>query len=396
FSLGKAMESTVSHTFGGQQSKVLGHFFSHIVRLFGASSKLRELDGLSDLERADALFHNLSVANRIPGMAVSFLHYGETVLQKGYGCSDLGKKSGVDPERTLFRIASISKCITGLALGRMVEEGLIDLDVPFHRYVPDYPKGEHSFTPRQLAGHRAGIRGYRGKEYGLNQNLSIADSIELFKNDPLVFPPGTGYLYNSFDFVWLSLAMERASGISFVDYVRERVLEPLGMESTFSPGELDSIGEVPKQHKLIPSKFYTPSPMGFRPAMEVDNRYKLAGGGYLFTSSDIARLGQAILEGKLLQKETYDEVLASQEVQGEPTHYGLGFQVSRDKNGRSFVGHLGNSVGAYTQLYVYPGENKVISILINCSDPRVQGELDDAIASFLGMEIQAVPFGFKG
>ncbi len=390
------MESTVSHTFGGQQSKVLGHFFSHIVRLFGASSKLRELDGLSDLERADALFHNLSVANRIPGMAVSFLHYGETVLQKGYGRSDLGKKTPVDPERTLFRIASISKCITGLALGRMVEEGLIDLDAPFHNYVPEYPMGEHSFTPRQLAGHRAGIRGYRGKEYALNQDLSIAESIELFKNDPLVFPPGTGYLYNSFDFVLLSLAMERASGMSFADYVRKRVLEPLGMRSTFSPGELDRIGEFPIEHKLSPTKFYTPSPLGFKPALEVDNRYKLAGGGYLSTSSDIARLGQAILEGKLLIKETYEIVLASQEVHGEPTHYGLGFQVSRDKHGRAFVGHLGNSVGAYTQLYVYPRENKVVSILINCSDPKVQSELDDAIASFLGMESLGVPFGFKG
>src|SRR5690606_5803933 len=131
------MESTVSHTFGGQQTKVLGHFLSHIIRLFGGASKTRDLDGLLGLERADAQFHNLSIANRVPGMAVSFLDQGETVLQKGYGCSDLGKKTGVDPERTLFRVASISKCITGLAVGRMVEEGLIDLDAPFHGYVPD-------------------------------------------------------------------------------------------------------------------------------------------------------------------------------------------------------------------------------------------------------------------
>lgn len=315
-------------------------------------------------------------------MAVTLLDQGAPVLQKGYGFADLKKKTRVDPQGTLFRVASISKCITALALGRILEEGLVELDAPFHHYVPQYPKGDHPFTLRQLAGHRAGIRGYRGKEYALDQDLSIADSIALFKNDPLVFVPGEGYLYNSFDFVLLSLAMERAAGIPFGDYVREKVLEPLGLQATLAP---DRLKDLPKTRRLVRSTFYTPCSLGFRIAPKVENGYKLAGGGFLSTSSDIARLGQAILEGKLLRKETYEELLTSQEVHGEPTYYGLGFQVSRDREGRSFVGHLGNSVGAYAQMYVYPKANKVVSILINCSDPKVQGELDDAIASFLAL-----------
>lgn len=119
--------------------------------------------------------------------------------------------------------------------------------------------------------------------------------------------------------------------------------------------------------------------MCFTKAVEVNNTYKLAGGGYLSTCEDVAKLGQSVLERKLLKKETYDQLFTSQIVDGKSTYYGLGFQVSQDNNGRKFVGHVGSSVGAYTNLFIYPEQEKVIAILINCTDPKVQKELDLAI-----------------
>ena len=339
---------------------------------------------MAGLERTDAQLDNLVATHRVPGMVVTLMDHGQKVLHKGYGKADVETNIPMDQDHSLLRIASISKCITGLALGRMMEEGLVDLDADFREYVPEYPKGAYCFSIRQLAGHTAGIRGYRGKEFALNQNLSIEQGIEIFKNDPLIYEPGKGYLYNSFDFVLLSLAMERASGRSFAAYVRENVLDPLGLRATFSPKELVEHGDSLKRQGLKTANFYTPCPLGFRAALAVDNNYKLAGGGYLSTAADIARLGQAVLEGKLLQKSTYEILLTSQIVQGSPTYYGLGFQVSRDASGREFVGHLGNSVGAYTQMYVYPDRQKVISLLINCTDPKIQGALDEALDPFLG------------
>ena len=78
-------------------------------------------------------------------------------------------------------------------------------------------------------------------------------------------------------------------------------------------------------------------------------------------------------------------MLTSQIVSGKPTYYGLGFQVSQDNKGRAFVGHVGNSVGAYTNLFVYPEEQIVVSILINCTDPKVQALLDEAINSIFDL-----------
>jgi len=357
----------------------LGNFLTHIKNLFSPFPKVRSLDGLTGMEKADALFHNLVAEKKIPGLSVAILDRGELLLQKGYGYADLENRKKVNPQRTVFRIASISKCITGLALGKMMEDGTLDLDASFYTYVPYFPQKKYGFTLRQLASHTAGIRGYRGKEYALNQDYSIKDGIEVFKNDPLFFEPGTSYLYNSFDFVLLSLAMQEASGVPFQDYVKENILIPLGLNNTFSPVDF-AVSSMATDNK---TRFYTKRSLCFTEAVAVNNNYKLAGGGYLSTCEDVAKLGQAILEERLLKSATYRQLLTSQIIEDEPTYYGLGFQVSKDANGRTFVGHVGNSVGAYTNLFVYPEQDKVFAVLINCTDPKVQPILDEAIDAVL-------------
>ncbi|WP_237561860.1 serine hydrolase domain-containing protein [Flagellimonas algicola] len=337
---------------------------------------------MQGLEKVDAMLASLATETRIPGMSVSVIKRGQQLLQKAYGYANLEDKTEVDPHTTLFRIASVSKCITGLALARMVEEGLLDLDDSFYKHVSYFPKKEFDFSLRQLAGHTAGIRSYRGKEFALNSPYSIKDSIEIFKDAPLQFQPGKGYLYNSFDFVLLSLAMQEASGVSFEEYVRDRVLGPLDMQHTLSPNQVEQNPNVLMTKGLQKAEFYTKTRGGFKKAISVNNQYKLAGGGYLSTASDIGKLGLAILEGKLIRPEVMQEILTSQKVNGNATYYGLGFQVSQDEQRKSFVGHVGNSVGAYSNLFIYPKEEMVIAILINSTDPKVQDELN-AIIKYL-------------
>ncbi|MEM6894171.1 MAG: serine hydrolase domain-containing protein [Bacteroidota bacterium] len=349
-------------------------------------SKIIPIDGLKGLEKSDAIFHNLVIENKVPGLSVTILQEGKVALQKGYGTIDLESKISIDPQKTLFRIASISKCITGLAFGKMVEDGLLHWDDSLFKYVPEYPKKQFDFTLRQLANHTAGIRGYRGKEFALNQPYSIKDSLKVFQDDPLQFEPGKGYLYNSFDFVLLSLAMERAAGTSFETYVQEKVLLPFGMENTIAERiSIRNKAEVTERSRSdrasIKSTNYTKSISGFQKAVPVNNYYKLAGGGYLSTSADIAKMGHALLHKELLDRKTYQEILFNYPVKNHPIYYGLGFQVSQDTSGRPYFGHVGNSVGAYTNFYVYPEQGTVISILINCTDPKVQNDLDIAIQS---------------
>ncbi|HMB63793.1 MAG TPA: serine hydrolase domain-containing protein, partial [Eudoraea sp.] len=205
-----------------------------------AGARLRGNDLVpGGLGKAAVLLSELVRQNKVPGLAVTARREGRVFFQKGYGYADLATKVPVNPRRTIFRVGSVSKPIAATALAKMVEEGTIALDASFYDYVPYYPKKEFDFTIRQLAGHMAGIRTYKGKEYGNNEPFTIREGIRIFKDDPLYFEPGTDYLYNSYGWVLISLAMQEASGIPFEVYVKRRVLDPLGMSHTYPehPGE---------------------------------------------------------------------------------------------------------------------------------------------------------------
>ncbi|WP_036156269.1 serine hydrolase domain-containing protein [Maribacter forsetii] len=370
----------------------------YLKNVFAAKRILADDTELTGLVKVDYLLQQLIIEDKVPGIAITVLKEGKSVFQKGYGNANIGEKQYIDPKKSIFRIASVSKPIAATALAHMVQEGLIDLDESYYTYLPDYPKKEWDFTIRQLASHTAGIRVYKGKEYGLNEPLSIKQGLKIFKDDPLVYKPGTEYLYNSFDWAMISAAIQEASGIPFEEYVQEKVLNPLGMNSTYCPQcyyQSDSqsssknsdalgvnhISALKEQNRV--TAFYTKSISGFRKAIPVDNFYKLAGGGYLSTSEDIAKFGQAFLDKKVKVKETIlDQFLRAQQVAGNSTYYGLGWQVSEDAKGRKFFGHVGNGVGGYANFFVYPKEQLVFSILVNCTDPKIQEELDAIIDCF--------------
>lgn len=348
--------------------------FNYLKNLFAGQRLIGDDAALKGLAKVDGLLQGLIHEKRVPGLAITVLKDGKPVFEKGYGYADLDSTLRVDPKKSVFRIASVSKPIAATALAHMVSEKIIDLDTSFYTYVPYFPKKKWDFTIGQLANHTAGIRKYRGKEFALNKPYSIKESIEVFKDDPLLFEPGTAYEYTSFDWVLISLAMQEASGIPFETYVNNKVLEPLKMTQTYTPLEA-----VPNE-----TVFYTKRQLGFREAIPVNNFYKLAGGGYLSTTTDIATLGQAYLDGYPLDKSILNEFLTSPTVNGTPTYYGLGWQVSRDKTGRPYFGHIGSSVGAYSNFFVYPKERMVFAILINCTDPNVQEVLDAVVQELLG------------
>ena len=360
----------------------------YLKNLFVTQRTLGEGNQLNGLVKADILLQGLVEDKKIPGLAITVLKEGELFFQKGYGYADLENGKLVDPEKTIFRIASVSKPIAATALAHMVADGVIDLDTSFYEYVPYYPKKKWDFTIRQLAGHAAGIRGYKGREYGLNEPYSIKESIKIFAADDLLFEPGTDYFYNSYDWVLISLAMQEASGIPFEEYVKEKVLEPLGMLKTFSPEcqpersrgarNTEKFSTATELAKNI-TEFYSKNRSGFRKAVPVNNFYKLAGGGYLSTSADIAKLGEAYLDKQILNNSVVAQFLTSEHIDGNPTYYGLGWQVSEDKHGRPYYGHIGNGIGGYSNFFVYPNEKMVFAILTNCTNPNVQKELDDVV-----------------
>jgi len=360
----------------------------YLKNLFASKRILGDDCNSKSLAKADALLQNLINEQKVPGIAITVLKEGQVLLQKGYGYADIDTKTPVDPQRTIFRIASVSKPIAATALAHMVAEGLIDLDTSFYEYIPYYPTKKWDFTIRQLASHTAGIRAYQGTEYGLNKSYSIKESIAIFKDDALLFEPGTNYLYTSFDWVLLSLAIQEVSGISFEKYVFKKVLQPLGMGNTIAPKFRTEDFDVSKKTATI-STFYSRNRLGFRKAISVNNHFKLAGGGYLSTTEDIAKFGQAFLDKKVLDTTILNQFITSETINRKPIYYGLGWQVSEDKAGRQYYGHIGNGVGGYSNFFVYPKEKMVVALLTNCTNPNIQDELNAVIDAI--QDIPALP-----
>ncbi|WP_298338473.1 serine hydrolase domain-containing protein [uncultured Algibacter sp.] len=292
---------------------------------------------------------------RIPGMAISVSHQGKLIWSEGFGYSNRKPKTKVTPGVTRFRIASISKSITALTLAKLVDKKLIDLDESIYTYLPDYPKKQFDFTVKELGGHLAGIRHYKGNEFTINKKMSITEGISLFKDDPLLFEPSTQFSYNTFGYVLLSEIMQKASKTDFNVLVNNFVFKPLSMSNTTLD---DSKINYPNTTKFYRKKRVLSTP--------VANEYKVAGGGFLSTSEDLIKFGEEIISPKTVTKDALANMVTSQKLKsGKITGYGIGFSVEHTKNNTHKYYHTGGGVGASTLLLVYPKEELIISVLTN-------------------------------
>ncbi|NAS29428.1 serine hydrolase [Flavobacteriaceae bacterium R38] len=346
-------------------------FFSCLQTLFA-----QNIEGRKGIKKGERIIHKLIRKKKVPGIAITVIKNDEVFWQKGYGYADIKEKKTVDPKNTLFRIASVSKPISATGLAKLVEEKKIDLDASLYDYVPFFPKKKYDFTIRQLGGHLAGIRTYKGREFFNKKNLSIREGVALFENDSLLFEPGTAYAYNSYDWVLISLAIQEVLKTSYEAVIKEKVIDPLKLTHTFPDKNDDTIA-----NKAV---FYSKrGKRRFRLAAEVDNYFKLAGGGYLSTSDDVAKFGNAYLKGDFIPKEIASQFVESQKINKNLTYYGLGWESSFDTGNRPYFGHTGNGIGGYAVFRVYPEQNMVFSILTNVTNPGIEDELNQLIETVL-------------
>jgi len=312
---------------------------------------------------AEKILYYLIQEEIIPGASVTVTKKGKIIWQGGYGYADISKKTPVDPQKTIFRVASMSKAITGVLLARLQEQKKFDWNLSLYEYVPNFPPKPFDFSIKQLAGHLAGIRSYKANEYTLNKEYTIEEGIDLFKDDILQSAPGTKFLYSSYGINLISLAIEKCLNKKFEDIAKDEVFKPLNMWRTF-----------PDRGKIITDEAtpYTRTKKGLDKATEVNNYFKLAGGGFLSTSHDIAKMGTAIERHSFLSQAVENEMLKKQCTTDDvEINYGIGWQNQRDWNGRDYFGHTGMGVGGFGWLSVYPNEQVVIVMLFNVTDPQI-------------------------
>ena len=322
-----------------------------------AAEKVRQVEALITAEMA---------RQRIPGMSVAVVVGGQPRWSNGYGMSDLENFVPAKAS-TVYRLGSISKPITAVALMQLFERGRLDLDAPVQKYCPAFPAKQWPVTTRQVLGHLSGIRHYKSDdEFNSTRRYEgIAEALAMFKDDPLLHEPGAKYTYTTFGYTVLGCVIEGASGQKFAEFVAENVFRPASMDRI----RVDSVAEIIQNraqgYRLTEKGELINSPLA-------DNSYKVPGGGFVSTAEDLAKFAAALQAGKLLKRETSELMYTRLKTSdGKETSYGLGWGVSRRPTGQRAVGHSGGQQRVSTFLHMQPEQGLAVAIMSNLERARL-------------------------
>ncbi|OIO30389.1 hypothetical protein AUJ77_03380 [Candidatus Nomurabacteria bacterium CG1_02_43_90] len=310
--------------------------------------------------------------DRIPGLAVGIVHNGKLVYRKGFGYADVELKIPITP-KTCFRIASISKTFTAVAIMQLVEQGKINLDDHVEKYLPWFKAqtkdtDSKNITIRQILSHTGGV--FRDGNSPHWENDKFPDITGLKKsisNKTVIFENLTKFKYSNFGFALLGEIIKKASGLDYDEYVAKHIVKKLGMERTapdFNKENNDWLAKgysrpIPnKEREAFPhaeTKAYAPA-TGF-----LSNVFDLA--KYLVAMS-LKRKEANILVNKEAKKEMTREYWATGE---ENESYGLGFDISKIEK-RKIVGHGGGFAGFITQISLDVENDIAVITLTNTND----------------------------
>jgi serine beta-lactamase-like protein LACTB len=298
----------------------------------------------------------------IPGLSIAVVRDNQIRYANGFGKADL---EGSIPARpgTVYRLGSLSKTITATAVMRLAEQGKLNLDTSIQKYCPAFPPKPWPITARQLLAHLGGVRDYSSQkfldEYFSTRHYdSVTESLDIFKDDPLLQEPGAKYSYSTYGYTLLGCAVEGASSMTYENYIGENILKPAGMTRT-------GVDDV---FRIIPNRArgYGKTREGIlRNTAFTDTSNKVPGGGLLSTVEDMARFYIALQGGKLVSQETLNQMWTLQKTRdGKQITYGLGWRVG-DRNGLTEVYHGGNAAGFSTFFYMLPKRNVAVVIMAN-------------------------------
>jgi CubicO group peptidase (beta-lactamase class C family) len=346
-----------------------------------AQSKSLSSEKRTQIERAASSF---MAANSVPGISVAVAQDDELFWSQGFGMADL-ENFVPATSSTLFRLGSISKPITAIAIMQLSERGKLDLDSEVQKYCPAFPKKEWPITSRELLGHLGGIRHYNpdGKgdipEDSAKHFASMQESLQIFARDPLLAKPGTKFNYSTYGYTVLGCVLEGSASEKYVDFVKENVFEPAGMEET----QADNFFAV-VPHR---SRWYHKDKAGVvQNAGVLDSSYKMPGGGLISSADDLARFEIAIMANKLLKPATREVMWTPQKAaDGSQNGYALGWGTQK-KYGLALVEHTGSQQGTSTSILLVPERRAGVVVLSN---------MDGVDAAALSTEILKIVLDLK-
>lgn len=357
----------------------------------------------------DSVVADEMASNHVPGAAVVVVRDGEVLFQRGYGVADVATGRPVDPDRTLFRIGSITKALTGLAVTRLVDDGRLAWDTPAARFTDAIENRSGSDAPVtvwNLLTHTGGFdqigldRRVREYELSLADRKALRPGLGEWLEDGnlrRVTPPSRQFNYDTYGISLAGLVLARATGRSYAEAMREELFAPLGMNDSYVEVDEGRFGDLAVGYGWVDGA-YVAQPYELYmslPASSIDA-----------TPADMGRLMQALTNGganargRLFSAEATAAVLAPQ-FRPHPDFVGAthGFQetpASPGPDGRVWaVDHGGTMLGYKSLLAFYP-ESNVAVFAVGNRDAEAGGDgvnLGSRVAALVRDRLVDVPAG---
>lgn len=297
-----------------------------------------------------------------PGLAVLVAKNGNILYHKGVGMANL--ELGVPMKADMvFRIGSITKQFTAVAILQLMEQGQLTLDDDITKFLPDYPTHGHRITIHHLLTHTSGIKSYTNMRDWtpevMKKDFAPLEMIDFFKDQPMDFEPGEEWRYNNSGYFLLGYIIEKLSGQTYEDYVSQHLFEPAGM-----------INSLYGNDKIILKNRaygYQQGEHGYENAGFLSMTQPYAAGSLMSTVEDMFRWNRALISGKVLSLESLELAWTNYTLNnGDHINYGYGWMPG-DVQGSAMIAHGGGINGFMTHEAYFPAEDLFVVLFLNCT-----------------------------
>lgn len=291
------------------------------------------------------------------GLVVSISKDEQVLFKKAYGYANLPFRVAAETDHK-FRIGSITKQFTSVAVLKLVEEGKLDLQDLVQKYLPGFPS---EVTIEHLLTHTSGLLDYGNKADWFSkvskQDLEPQDLADYVKNDSLHFSPGNQFEYNNTGYHLLGLIIEKLSGKTYADFLKEEIFVPLQMTNTFAHDSQKVVVDLVDGYELMNGQTFHPE--------YIHPKQPFSAGSLVSTAGDLQKWYSGLFAGKLIKPETLEKALTPFKLNdGSHSPYGYGWFLD-EQQGLQVVNHGSNYPGYIAEVSYFPKSGILVTALSN-------------------------------
>ncbi|MCI0616785.1 beta-lactamase family protein [bacterium] len=315
--------------------------------------------------KIDALFKDFDRPN-MPGAVVMVIREGKVIYEKGYGFANIEQQIPCTTS-TNFRLASVSKQFTAMAILILAERKQLWFDDPITKFFPEFPSYGNEITVLHLLSHRSGLIDYEDLiPDGTTIQLTDRNVLNLVRQqNKTYFPPDSEFRYSNTGYALLSLIVEAVSGNTYAEFLKRNIFSPLQMTNTIAYEA--GISKVPNR-----SYGYVQENNRFTPSDQSLTSAVLGDGGIYTSVNDLFKWDQALYADKILSQKMLKEALTvtSPTTDIENSGYGFGWYITKHRDTDLFF-HRGHTCGFTNLIERYPEKKFTVVILTNRRDAKI-------------------------